>query len=258
MKVLVTGANGYIGRTLIRALSEIHEVTGVNRTTFSLLDAESMRKWFDDKYFDVVIHTAIDGGSRLRTDKFSVMDNNLRMYYNLLEHTDHFSRFVSIGSGAELYLQNTPYGMSKHVIRHSMLEKDNFYNVRVFAVFDENELETRFIKANILRYIRKEQMVIHQNKLMDFFYMEDFVQVMKQYVSDVAPPKEFDCCYNEHPQLLEIAQYINTLSDYKVDIVFQTNKNQSPYTGKFTNIDLPLIGLHDGIKNVYNRLLCKI
>ena len=53
--------------------------------------------------------------------------------------------------------------------------KDNFYNVRIFAVFDENELESKFVKTNIRHYINKENIEIIQNKYMDFFYMEDLI-----------------------------------------------------------------------------------
>jgi len=258
MKILITGGNGYIASTLLKELTGLHQVTSITRQIFDLTNSTVTSAWFKDKEFDVVIHTAIDGGSRLRNDTFSTLDNNLRMYYNLLDNHQSFKRFISIGSGAELFQQHTPYGMSKHVIRHSILEKDNFYNVRVFAVFDEHELDTRFIKANVRRYINKEPMSIHKDKRMDFFYMKDFVNVIKYYISDNKPPKEFDCSYQQHLYLSEIVEFINTLSHYKVNVVFDNQGYTLPYTGMFTNLNLPFIGLHQGIQHVYNTLLCKI
>jgi hypothetical protein len=59
---------------------------------------------------------------------------------------------------------------------------DGFFNLKLFGVFDENELNTRFIKSNLLRYINRENMVIHKNKFMDFFYIEDLVKVVKHYI----------------------------------------------------------------------------
>lgn len=258
MNILITGGNGYIASTLTTELTEYHQVTTITRQVFDLTDSIATYEWFRDKEFDVVIHTAIDGGSRLRNDTFSALDNNLRMYYNLLDNRQSFKRFISIGSGAELYQQDTPYGMSKHIIRHSMWEKDNFYNVRVFAVFDEHELDTRFIKANIKRYINKEPMMIHKDKMMDFFYMKDLVSVIKYYITEKQPPKEFDCSYEEHLCLSEIAQFINTLSTHRVAISFGELGYSRPYVGVFNNIPLPLVGLHNGIQNVYDKLLCKI
>jgi hypothetical protein len=71
------------------------------------------------------------------------------MYYNLLENKEHFGKLINIGSGAEVLSLDTPYGLSKNIIYNSILNTDNFYNLRVFAVFDNNELDRRFIKTAI-------------------------------------------------------------------------------------------------------------
>jgi UDP-glucose 4-epimerase len=92
------------------------------------------------------------------------------------------------------------------------------YNIRIYGVFDENELDTRFIKNNIKRYINRESLKIHQNKIMDFFYMEDLVTLVKHYISETHLPKNVDCSYDYNHSLYDIAHMINNLSDYKVDI----------------------------------------
>ena len=137
-----------------------------------------MNEFFQNKYFDVVLHCAVMGGSRLKEDGWNIMDVNLCMYYNLLQCSPHYKKLISFGSGAELYTQNTPYGLSKYVIRQSILEKENFYNLRIFAVFDENELNTRFIKTNIKNYINKKPITIYQDKYMDFIYMPDLIKII--------------------------------------------------------------------------------
>jgi nucleoside-diphosphate-sugar epimerase len=149
MNILITGGNGYIAKNLYEGLKDKHNITRISRDDFDLTDRVLTDKFFEEKYFDVVIHTAISGGSRLRKDTEDVLDENLIMYYNLLANESKFKKFISIGSGAEIFSQEEPYGLSKHVINYSMKNKPNFHNVRIFAVFDENELETRFIKTNI-------------------------------------------------------------------------------------------------------------
>lgn len=254
-RILVTGGNGYIASSLYRELRTIYDITTITRKDFDLTDYIKTKEWFSDKHFDMVIHTAIVGGSRLRTDDSSIIDANLKMYYNLLDNKDKFDRFISIGSGAELYQSDTPYGLSKSVIRKSMLEKDNFYNIRVFALFDENELPTRFIKSNIIRYINKETMVIHKNKKMDFFYMSDFVQLIRYYIDISDVPKEVDCTYQNSYTLSQIAEYINQLSDYDVNIEIKSGIDVA-YTGNFFNTTINYTGLEKGIREVYNKL-CK-
>ena len=148
-----------------------------------------------------------------------------------------------------------PYGYSKKVIAKSILNQDNFYNLKIFAVFDENELETRFIKANILRYIKKEPIQIHEAKFMDFFYMQDLIKVVEYYISEKNPPKEFDCVYREASYtLFGLATVISNLDEYKVEVIYG-DKMGDDYVSKYrSELPIEFIGLEQGIKNVYNKL----
>ncbi len=256
MRILITGTNGYIGKSLYNALRDTHYVTAITRKELELTDGIAVREFFKNShFFDVVIHCAVVGGSRLTRDDWNVMDKNLTMYYNLLANKSCFARLIHFGSGAETYMPKEPYGYSKRVIAKSILNQDNFYNLKIFAVFDENELETRFIKANILRYIKKEPIQIHENKYMDFFYMQDLISVVEYYIEEKEPPREFDCVYEEgSPTLTQLSTMINDLDDHKVEI-FVGNPDGDSYTSKYrSELPIELIGLEQGIKNVYNKL----
>ena len=215
-----------------------------------------MSKFFESKHhFDVVLHCAVAGGSRLHKDNWDVLDENLIMYYNLLQFRRHYTRLIHFGSGAETYMPSEPYGYSKKVIAKSILNQDNFYNLKIFGVFDENELDTRFIKANIIRYIKKEPIQIHENKYMDFFYMQDLISVVQYYIGEREPSKEFDCVYEEgSPILTQLATMINELDEHKVKI-FVGDPDGDSYTSKYrSRLPYGFIGLEQGIKNVYNKL----
>jgi GDP-L-fucose synthase len=256
MRILITGTNGYIGKSLHTALKDKYDVTAITRNSFDLTDAVAMHKFFQSRQnFDVVLHCAVAGASNPRSEDWSIADTNLTIYYNLLQHKDHFARLIHFGSGAETYLPDTPYGYSKKVIAKSILNQDNFYNLKIFGVFDENELDTRFIKANILRYIKKEPIQIHENKYMDFFYMQDLISVVQYYIGEREPSKEFDCVYEEgSPILTQIATMINELDEHKVKI-FVGNPDGESYTSKYrSQLPYGFIGLEEGIKQVYNKL----
>jgi hypothetical protein len=126
----------------------------------------------------LVIHTAVSGGNRLSLDGPDVVLSNLLMYDNLMRCRDKFTRLIYFGSGAE-EKADQPYGFSKHIISQLMKLDPKNINVKIYAVFDENELNTRFIKSNLLRYINRENMIIHQDKKMDFFYMKDLVSLVR-------------------------------------------------------------------------------
>jgi len=255
MKILITGGNGYIAKSLYSALHTKYDITVITRQDFDLTCWAATHKFFQDKSFDVVIHTAVSGGSRLKEDSESVAMNNLLMYRNLLNHQDKFTKFISFGSGAELGNPTTPYGVSKQAIARHMLTMPNFLNLRIFAVFDENELDTRFIKSNILRYINREDMVIHEDKYMDFFYMADLITLVDHFI-----PKEewlfqdIDCVYLEKQKLTDIAGMINSLSNYKVSMDIEKPASGEPYTGLWRGLPIKLVGLEQGIKKVYSTL----
>ena len=254
MKILITGGNGYVAKSLYNALKEKYNITLITRQDFDLTNSKAVNTWFEDKYFDIVIHTAVVGGSRLKPEDSSIMDQNLQMYYNLLSCKDKYNKFIHFGSGAETYL-DTPYGWSKNIIYKSLLEKDNFYNIRIFGIFDENEWETRFIKTCIKKYINKEPMLV-QDKKMSFFYMQDLIILVDHHIQTPSSSliKESNCAYINSTSLLDIANIINELDDYKVPIYVDTQVGKD-YESKYNApYGLKYIGLKQGIIETYNKL----
>jgi dTDP-4-dehydrorhamnose reductase len=251
MKILITGSKGYIGSTIYDVLKNKFEVVGLDKEKLNLINSNQVKKFFQKKYFDIVIHCAITGGNRLDIDDSNILDNNLKIFYNLLECESSFGKFIHFGSGAEK--QDTFYGLSKKVINQSIKNKDKFHNIRILNVFDENELDTKFIKTNIRNYIDNKSINIFQNKHMDFFYMKDFI-ILMEYCIDNNIPKEIDCCYNYSPTLYDVAQIINNLDNYKVNIEIENWDMAHPFNGKFIDLGLKFIGLEQGIKNVYDKL----
>jgi nucleoside-diphosphate-sugar epimerase len=252
MKILITGGNGYIAQSIYNALKNEHNITLITRQDFDLVDTKATNNWFQDKYFDIVIHTAIVGGNRLNPEDETIIKSNLQMWRNLLQNQSNFSRLIQFGSGAEIYAQDTPYGLSKHVIAESIKDKPNFTNIRIFAVFDKNELDRRFIKSNIQRYINKEPIIIHQDKYMDFFYMEDLISIVE--FSILNPTfKLINCSYKTKYKLSEVANIINNLTDYKVPIHIENSSLGRDYVGKFIDLGIDLKGIEYGIKKMYNE-----
>jgi nucleoside-diphosphate-sugar epimerase len=258
MNILLTGSNGYIGSNIIRYLGNIYNITTINRQTFDLRNYEHTKQWFSglnsNIYFDAVIHTAIVGGNRLRSDDSSILDDNIRMYLNLLNHRHYFKKFINIGSGAERTMSDSFYGLSKKIISSSISDKLNFYNLRIYAVFDDRENIRRFIKSNIQRYLNKENLVIHQNKFMDFIYFPDFISILNKYLKFNNIPKNIDCVYKEKHTLLDIAKIINRLDCYSTNIEIQNNNNDIDYIGEYNNINIDFIGLEQGIIKTYREI----
>ena len=268
-KILITGSNGYIARNIATYLCD-YDLTFTNRSNLNLLDPKVVKNFFKYNYFDVIIHTATSGGSRLEKDNQDVFFENCTMHQNILDNASSFDKYISFGSGAELDRRYDidpsvdikssfpidPYGMSKNFILKSGLLYPRFHNIRIFNVFNEDELSTRMIKANIINYINKKPIVIHQDKWMDFFYMNDLCEVLKFVIDSNSPQKIINCSYKEKYKLSTIAEIINQLSSYKVDILIESNSFGLNYYGDYNLhlFDMDLSGLHLGITNTYNKL----
>jgi GDP-L-fucose synthase len=256
MKILITGSDGVIGRFLSKKLKD-HEVYTPKRRAVDLTNRDHVNKFFNSHdRFDLVLHCAIVGGNRMYNDGWDVLDSNLRMYYNILENKNSFNKFINFASGAELYIPNSPYGLSKKAISSSVQDQFNFYNIRIFGLFGEGELETRFIRASLENYKNKRPIEIHQNKIMDFFYIDDLWKLVKYYIDNQFPEKEINGSYKQSNgiDLLSIANMINLLDNHTVDIIIKDKEYGNPYVGNPCKLDLNYIGLERGLQIEYKKL----
>ena len=273
MKILVTGGSGFIGRSLIKALKEEHDIFSPSSKELDLTSSEAVDKYLRNKYFDWVIHCAIEGGRRKEQDSPYTTYNNLKMFFNLMNNKDRFGKLINFASGAE-FDRTTPinastnnlldsyptdyYGMSKNLISRILQDCLHCYNFRVYGVFGADEDDTRFIKSNVKRYKNIEDLKIHQDKAFDFFYIEDLITIIKYYIDHPKYPldNDMDLVYQQKYKLTDIGKIINTLSAYKVNINIKDYKEAPSYIGSNLGIplDIELIGLEEGIKRVYNAL----
>lgn len=278
MNILITGASGFIGRNLSRLLSRSkhHTIDTATRSQLDLLDYDAVRKFFNGKHYDLVIHTAIEGGRRTMPDDKSIVYHNILMTYDLLENQDNFDRMIILGSGAELdrrYDINNEtnpnkrypvdcYGLSKSVINRVCQTEPKLYNFRIFNCFGPDEHPERMIRGNIEKYIRNEPMTLFSNRLMDFFYIDDLALLIEYFLETPEfPHKTIDCSYGSRVYLRDILDTINALDDYSVPIIEIPDESLNDMSISFTDYigtppDLPLnfVGLKDGIQITYKQI----
>ena len=152
MRILITGKNGYIAKSLANNLKNHFDFTYPSfmavcgKDDFDLTNRKDTTNWFRKYgYFDVVIHTAINGGSRLKKDDNNVLANNLKMFYNLLANKNRFGQLISFGSGMELNNPTDPYGLSKKIIWDIIKNDPKLNNIRKYA--DSLESKREYISS---------------------------------------------------------------------------------------------------------------
>lgn len=273
MNVLITGKNGFIGSSL-KSLMTKYDSTFIGSDVLNLTNSQQVNEFFKDKMFDVVIHAAISGGRRLVQDSPIVLQNNLTMFFNILNNKHRFGKLIQFGSGAEFnrfdgknidkhstLTSSFPvdeYGMSKNIISRICQNEKDCYNLRLYNVFGLGESPDRMISRNINRYINRQPITITKNKFMDFFAIEDLVETCQYFIDNTNLPKEIDCCYSNKITLMQIADKINALDSHSVDINVEQDGMDLSYCGNAEGLNclpIKLAGLDCGLRKLYNLIL---
>lgn len=269
-RILITGSNGYIAQSLWKRIDKTkYKVQGMFREDCDLLNTQAV-KWYLRAHepFDYLIHCATQGGSRLKQDSKDVCFNNILMVENLINNRTYwnvekrewvhtFDKMLFFSSGAELDRKKSlePYGLSKRHITN-MLKNMDFTTIhRLWNVFDQDQLSTRFIKSSILNYINHKPIVIYEDQPFDFFHADDLFHQVEDWLENKPQFKIVNCTYFNRYYLSEIAKFINTLSNYEVPIIIQKVKaHNEGYTCHSKYCRMPFQGLEERIKQTYQKI----
>ena len=174
-RVCVLGAAGFIGKNVLRDT----DWTGVTRQELDLTDPEAVKEYFRKHEYDVVIHCAVIGGSRLRPDDGEVFYKNLLMFENVVVAFKGKILYFSSGAALRGNPPSDPYGMSKWLIDRRIETLPNAYSLRIWGCYGPGEPSTRFSAV-----CKKEgHVVINQDKYFDFIDVEDVRKIVQEYVS---------------------------------------------------------------------------
>jgi len=135
--VLITGSSGYIGQHLVKLLTPMFDLTGLDiarRDNVKLYQTDIRNNTFDiDQEFDTVIHLAalVNVGESVQ-DPWSYYQTNVLGTRNVLTQLK-YKNFVFASTGAAAQL-NSPYGVSKRAAEDVVADYCHRNN-RTFTTF---------------------------------------------------------------------------------------------------------------------------
>ena len=279
MKILITGGNGYIARNIEHLLEQMgHAVIAPSHEEFDLLYRRQVIDCIHNQSFNAIVHAASIGGRRGEPDTFdNVYLKNIQMFENLCSAIDGTNiPVILFGSGAEYDRRTSiqelpeaeiyrrwpidPYGLAKNIITRRANDFKNMHILRLFSCFNHDELNTRFIRHSISNLKRGFPIEVHQNKMADFFYLDDVAMVI-DYILKNGGPKQMNLVYNQKIDLLGIASLIHKhVGIFEPTVELYSPGDGPSYTGGANILyKLPItskfIGLEDGIHRTCNKLL---
>jgi len=195
-KVCVLGAGGFVGKNLLQGMNW----TGVTRQDLDLTDQVAVEKYFKTHDYDVVIHCAVIGGSRLKPDDGDVIHKNILMFENVVRVFKGTLIYFSSGAALRGNPPTDPYGLSKWMIDKRIKTIDKAYSLRIWGCYGPGELSTRF--SAVCR--EKGHIVIDKDRYFDFVDIEYVRKIVFDYVHGYLDDKEFNLVY---PEKLLLSQW---------------------------------------------------
>lgn len=247
--ILITGASGFIGRNLKEKLSAAYDIYCPVREELDLLHEDVVMDYIRLHHFDVVIHAANTNNTRNKNiAAYNLLDNNLRMYFNLARCKEHFGKMYYFGSGAEYdrehyipnmreeyfdtYIPKEPYGFSKYIMAKMCGQTDNIYDLRLFGVYGRyEEWERRFISNAICRALKGKDITLQRNIYFDYLWIDDLCDIMQWFIEREPQNKHYNVCRGSKIDLFSLACMVREILDIDCDILVKETGWKPEYTG---------------------------
>lgn len=279
MKILITGGNGFIARNLLEQLNNEDNVIPCSRKELDLLDSLKVFDYLKNHHFDVIFHAATYDAAppHATKDPARVLENNLKMFFNLARCKDYFGKMVYFGSGAEFgrenwipkmkedffdqYIPQDQYGLSKYIMNKYTQLSSNIYNLRLFAVFGKYEdWRVRFISNACCRAVFDRPIIIKQNVLFDYMNIDDLVKITRWFIKNSPPEKTFNVCTGRALDHLTLAKKIIKISGKNLEIVIKNKNPGIEYSGDNARLmnEVPGFNFRDidnSLEELYNWYL---
>lgn len=212
LKIVITGASGFVGSNIARHLGKDNEVIGLTRSAggwrtkgikVEHLDICDRIKTIDllrKLRPDVLIHCAVYGGYHFEKDTEKVIKTNILGTLNLLDASENTSLFINTGSSSEYGIKqkpmkesdtlepNTDYAMSKALVSN-LLHAGKYANkvttLRLFSVYGYYEEKHRLIPTLLCSLINRERAKLsNPENVRDFVFVEDVSRAYEKVIKE--------------------------------------------------------------------------
>ena len=252
MNILLTGSGGFIGKNLKKHLQDKYTLLTPRSFELNLTDEKAVARYFEENHIDFIIHCGSVGGARGIADKDTTIEDNLAMVDNLLHYKKPNVRMILFGSGA-MYdksknlhkvketqigesIPQDLYGKSKLLLAQKIKDRQDVLMLNIFGCYGYGEKENRFPSYAINQALKGEDIVINQNVVFDYLFVEDMTRIFEHFIDFATPPPQHNIINITPTQscsLLDIAHIVKDLSGKgdKIRIKILNPQMNNEYTG---------------------------
>lgn len=261
-KILLTGGNGFIGKNIQESfLADKYDLVAPRSFELNLADTNAVDDYFRTRSFDVVLHTAVKPGHRNAKDPTQLFYTNVRMFENLVRHTDKFGKLINFGSGAVydtaadnrlvsedqigLRCGKDEHSFCKYVVHQRIEALKNVIDLNIFGIFGKYEdWEIRFISNAICKTIFGLPITLRQNRRFSYLYVNDLMPILEYFIENTPAYKSYNITPNEETELLSAAQIVQKIGGGKSEIKVAAAGYGLNYSGNNTRLKEEIKNLH--------------
>ncbi|WP_072679792.1 NAD-dependent epimerase/dehydratase family protein [Arcobacter sp. LA11] len=246
MNILITGGNGFIAKTLKEKLSNYNIFAPV-KNELNILDESLLKEYIYNNEIDIIIHTANIGGYENKLDEKETFQSNLKMFLNVANQSKNVKKIIHLGSGAEYSkdrpivkvdeldslksLPNDDYGLYKSICSRFIEQSENIINLRIFGCYGEYEdYNYKFISNSILKNLLEQPIIINQNVLFDYIYVDDLIKMIEYFIINENKYKVYNVSRGESIDLVSICKIINSIGSFNSEIKVLKEGLNNEYT----------------------------
>lgn len=278
MNILLTGSGGFIGRNLKEYLKDKYTLFCPRSYELDLTDQNAVEKYFNSYDINFIIHCGTTGGVRGVQDNPETLDDNIAMVNNILKYKREDCRVILFGSGAMYdksrnlhkvreteigkFIPYDLYGQSKMKIAEITEKRNDLLCLNIFACYGYNEKESRFPSYAINQALRGQDIVINQNVVFDYLFVEDMQKIVEYFITNIPQHKIINITPTQSISLLEIADIVKDISGNNCKIEVKNSVMNNEYTGDNSVLlseikDLKFTSMQEGLLKLYNYIKLK-
>ena len=266
MKILITGAGGFLGQYLARELEQDYTVHAFTRQQLNLADATAVQQHFAFSKYDAVIHCGAAGRNTPMVEDWNIVSNNLASVLNLMTNHSSFGQLINIGTGAEFDVSESidrvneteifnrnprqSYGLSKNIIARYLTEQPKCFTLRLFGCFDSSEDDRRLLKK-FHDVVGSGNQFNIQDREFDMISARDFTTIVRAVLNNKVEHRNINCVYPKKYRLSEILSVYCDKHGLNSNLINITGQGLN-YTGNgniLSRYNLDLEGLEQSLAN---------